>query len=148
SSGPYVQRSGDRFPPLTPSATDNCAMWPDDTALRSFLSRARRRRIIGLAAYSAAGILLLATAAAFAVRSGASLPAPLGAVMVTLAIGFGLLGAAFVDRRNPLSALIERRAPQSRNVILTAAELLDHGSQVAPYVRTAVIADARRTIAS
>ena len=119
-------------------------VWPDAGAVRDFLARARRRRalVAGLqgAAAGALGAALVL------------LGAPDG--MIAAAIGGGVVvaGAAVrawqVSRSRPgVAYAVERAAPDCRNLVITAAELIDRPERVRPEIGGRVCRDAARAAA-
>src|SRR5262245_11746709 len=95
--------------------------------LRAFLARASRRIAWISAAEGAAAGLVLASIAAIA-----GLPAR-GALTTALLAGVslgvvGIVARLFLspNRRAGVATLVERRAPQCRNLVITADELPKH----------------------
>jgi hypothetical protein len=109
---------------------------PDAGALRAFLDRASRRLAWIAAAEGAAGGLVLAivTMAVRWSRFGSL------AVVIVFGVTLALAGAAvrivWSRRRAGAAQLVERRAPQCRNLLITAAELHEHSHVAAPVART------------
>jgi hypothetical protein len=95
---------------------------------------ARRGAILGAAVgLVAAGIVLLV------------LPAPVSlarVLLTTLALGAtgGIVGVLAADRsRARMAAAVERAVPDCRNVVITAAELIDRPPTVRPYIGIRVV---------
>ncbi len=120
---------------------------PESSALRAFLSRVSQR-IAWLAAAEGAAVGLAVAALIAAWRWRAD-----GALVPALAVG-GVLGAigcltalAITARhRRNVATLIERRAPQCRNVVVTAAEMLDARTTTRPEIGALVLREATRTV--
>src|SRR5687767_10420555 len=97
----------------------------DSAALRAFLSRtARRLMLIGAAEGAAAG-LAVAAVVALALWWGRGRVMP--TIIAGIALGtLGILARAPWWSRRPgrVASMVERRAPGSRNIVLTATELL------------------------
>jgi len=122
---------------------------PDEAALAEFLATVERRlRLVAIArgaalgmAVTLAGALLLWSLAPQGGTSGLRLGLALGGALA------GALVALAVRRREPSAAhVVERRVPASRNVVLTAAELMRQAGRVPPHVRAAVLVAAGRVI--
>ena len=120
---------------------------PDGAALRAFLSRIGRR-IAWLAAAegAAVGLGLAALIALWRWRASGSLTPALVAATVLAAIGCALALGITLRRRRGIPTLVERRAPQCRNVVVTAAELLDRPTTVRPEIGALVLRQATRTV--
>jgi hypothetical protein len=116
---------------------------PDARALRAFLARALRRATVLAALRGAAVALGIAGVLTLAGILPARSPGvALASALVALAAG-GSAGALIAARRSRhVTALIERRAPASRNLVITAAELVDRPSATPPYVVSRVLHDA------
>ena len=101
-------------------------MWPDAPALRDFLARAWRQLALRAAIDGATAGILLALIAVIGAWVGAWPPA---ATITIAALAFVAPVAGFVwralTRRSATALDVERRAPGCRNLIVTAAELLE-----------------------
>jgi hypothetical protein len=125
-------------------------MSPDAEEIRRFLARVARRLAWLSAAEGAAAGLALAIVLALAGWPNH------GAMRTGVAAGFGLAAVGMLirilmpsPRHAATSALVERRAPEFRNVLITADELIAkrESSTVADdYVTALVWRDAARTI--
>lgn len=121
---------------------------PDSRAVDAFLARAAARHGSASAARGAAYGFAAAIILALAVRS-ASVAALSSAGMLALGASLALIGGAagFLrsrgDRRR-IAYLVERRAPQCRNLVITAAEL--ERSNGGSYVASIVVAQAARVL--
>src|SRR5215510_1227450 len=118
---------------------------PDATKVHAFLGRASRRLAwIALAEGAAAGLV---AAALFSLAGwpsrGALTPAiAVGTAFVVAGIGIALL---LLRLRSPnIANLVERRAPQCRNVVITANEL--SSIRVADHVASLVYERAAQTL--
>jgi hypothetical protein len=130
-------------------------MWPDAPALRLFLARVSRRLVWLAAAQGAAAGLLIAFIVFVAgwPRRGEMIPSAFAGVVLA-AIGAAVQMAATADGRRKAAYLVERRAPQCRNALIAAGELIDaRGSPpaaaIAPldeYVGEIVCRDAARQV--
>ena len=115
----------------------------DVRIVRAFLQRADRRvRAIAIAEGAAAG-LVVALVVAVIVATLRGVPGlPLAGALALAVTGAGA-GAAVAAQRmrrgRAIAARVEARIPASRNVLLTAAELLDGRVSASPYVRDAVL---------
>ena len=118
-----------------------------DAALRAFLSRVGRR-IAWLAAAegAAVGLALAALIALWRWRASGSLIPAVGAGAALAAIGCLIAYAVTARRRVRVAALVEGRAPQCRNLVLTAAELLESPTTVRPEIGALVMRQATRTV--
>lgn len=122
--------------------------------LRAFLDNASRR-LVWLAALrgATAGLgLALATVVALAIlQPERATRDMIGTAVLLAAIGL-LLGAtvAVLRRRgnHRVAFDIERRAPECRNIVITAAELLDAPERVEPYVGEVVRREATAKVAA
>jgi hypothetical protein len=122
--------------------------WPDAARLRAFLAGATRRRALVTAlewaalGFISAQIVTLAIAAVFArelaVRQLLLLYGGLSGVGVIA----GAIGALLV--RPPIAPIVERRATNCRNIIITAAELLVQPARVPFHIGAAVCSEASR----
>src|SRR5262245_23525677 len=117
--------------------------WPDAPVVVAFLSRVPRRRVWlsalrGAACGFAVAIVLLGagvfgrTSVLTALGSGATL------ALAGLTLGAAL---ALIRRRSP-AFLVERRAPECRNVIVTASEIIARPARVREYIGARVCRDA------
>jgi hypothetical protein len=114
-------------------------VWPEAQQFRGFLGRAavraaRRGAILGAAVgLVVAGIVLIALAAPVSVAR---------VLLTTLGITVigSLVGVLTSDRsRARLAAAVERAVPDCRNIVITAAELLDRPATVRPYIGARVL---------
>ena len=130
------------------SAPRKPAVASEPTALfRAFLMRASRRLTAIAAAEGAAAGLGLAALIAFTawLTRGSMITAfAIGATIVVLGAAAGFVIA--MRRRRRVATLVERGAPQSRNLIVTAAELIDAPLTPRPGVRALVIARATQVV--
>lgn len=118
--------------------------WPDAAAVQAFLARARRRRaVVALLEGAAIGALIALAALAFS-RDVAFL-----ALASAGAVSAGAVARAWLARRGgrALPAAVEARAPECRNLLVTAAELLDAPDGVRPDIGARVCRDAARLVA-
>src|SRR5262245_7251642 len=95
---------------------------PDETSVHAFLGRAARRLTWVAAAEGAAAGFVAAALIAIAgwpARGALTSAVVVGATLAVAGIGIGVSRA----RRKGVAALVERRAPQCRNVVITADEL-------------------------
>jgi hypothetical protein len=123
--------------------------WSGERDLRAFLGHAARRLAWIAAGEGAAAGLLVAIAVAVAgLLGGGPLVPPLLAAPVLMVAGIGARLIATMRRRRAVAIAIERGAPECRNVIITAAELLDRPGRVQPYIGNRVTADAARIAAA
>ena len=119
---------------------------PDAGRFAAFLARARRRSqavaaLRGAAAgFGLAAVLLLAGA-----HRGQTVMA---AAITTAIVIAGAAIAATMSARQRVATLIERRTPNSRNLVFTAAELIDRPDAAAPYIATRVLRDATQLTSS
>ncbi|MEX2609186.1 MAG: hypothetical protein WEA24_04510 [Gemmatimonadota bacterium] len=122
---------------------------PDEAALAAFLAAVERRlRIVALTrgaalgmAVALAGALLLWWLAPERGTAGLRLGLALAGALA------GALVALSVRRRRPSTAhVVERRVPASRNVVLTAAELVVRPGSIPPHIRAVVLAEAGRVL--
>jgi len=121
---------------------------PEARGVREFLDRARRRAILLQALRMAAGSMVVA--AVLYVFFGIHL-APVVAIGITglligVAVAVGAIWSA--PDRLGVAALIERRTPASRNLILTAAELSEDRMSSTPAIAMRIFEDAHRVIAT
>ncbi len=131
----------------------------DDTAvsrLREFLSRTDRRRA-ALAAVEGASIGLvvaLVVAIGVGIRSVPGNGSTRQRLVVDLASAAALiaLGVSIALQRHrravPVARSVEARAPQCRNVVITAAELITQPARVQPYIVARVSGEAARLVES
>jgi len=114
---------------------------------RAFLERAARRVTLIAAAQGAAvglGIAAVIALVARTIRVSTTTALLIGALVVLLGAAIGLVVAA--RRRRRIAMLVERGAPQSRNLIVTAAELMDAPPSIRPEVRSLVLDRATRVV--
>lgn len=123
--------------------------WPDAPELRAFLARATRRLVWIAAAEGAAAGLALALALPLVI----TLADWRGSIDRTVVAGLCLAALGVVVRilvssraQAHVAQLVERRAPECRNLIVTAAELIDRPARVRPYVGTLVCREAVRLV--
>lgn len=116
---------------------------PDADALRAFLDRVRRRLLLLRAGE---GIAAGAVGAAFFVLLGVRAAAPLAALVAGATILRVLLGETWKpgwwQRDSTVARQAERRAPEAKNLIVTASEL--EPATVSSYVPRLVVAHAAR----
>jgi hypothetical protein len=99
-------------------------MQPDIAAFRAFVDRIRRRLTWLSAAEGAAAGLLVALIVAVvrgSSASGARQSVVVGAVLAIVGVVVRVIAAR--DRRTRVVALVEARAPQCRNLLVTASEM-------------------------
>jgi hypothetical protein len=115
----------------------------DSQVVQAFLQRAgRRMRAIALAEGAAIGLVaaLIVAVLIATVRGAAGLPI---VAAIALAVSGASAGAVITAQRmrrgRSIAAHVEARIPASRNVLLTAAELLDGRVTATPYVHDAVL---------
>ena len=130
-------------------ATPVSAKSPRATSvLRDFLAHvARRLAWIAAAEGAAAG---LALAAVIAIVSGWGRGWVTQAVIVGLALaalGIAARLLASARERRGVAGLVERRAPRCRNIVVTAAELIDRPTTIRPDIGTLVFREADRVVA-
>ena len=109
------------------------------TFLASVASRNRRRAVLAVAA----GALALGSVAILVGGPGRSI----GTALISLGVAAALAGLAWIlptASRTRLAATIERRTPASRNLVMTAAELLSAERATPSYIRARVFDDAAR----
>ena len=120
----------------------------DGQTLRAFLTRVARR-VRGIAvlrgvtvAFAVAAVLVLTRVVAVDSVWRAAIIA-IAAAVAGIAIG------AFAGRRSPrrLATLVEHRVPASKNLVLTATEVIDHPSAVKPYIGDRISRDAAAFVA-
>jgi hypothetical protein len=116
---------------------------PDATSVHAFLGRASWR-VSWLAAAEGATVgLIVAALVALAGWPTRGAPAVVvGAALVIAGVGIGVLLTR--ARRTGVAALVERRAPQCRNVVITANELA--ALQVADHIASLVYEHAARAV--
>jgi hypothetical protein len=113
--------------------------------LRAFLRRSARRLALIAATEGAAAGLLVAVVLAMTGAFGDARTATRILVTAVLAVGGAALHVvATRGRRRHVAIAVERSMPSCRNVVITAAELLDRPGKVPAYVAERVIADAGR----
>jgi hypothetical protein len=118
---------------------------PETAALRALLARFARRLAWLAALRGAARGLLVALLLALAVT------AIRARTDVLISTAVALLGAAVgallaLRRPRPVAALVERRAPECRNLVITAAELLRRPQRAAPFIAQRVWSEAGRVL--
>ncbi|MDB4877894.1 MAG: putative rane protein [Gemmatimonadetes bacterium] len=124
-------------------------MRPDAAALRAFLSSVSRRLAWIAAAEGAALGLALAFVLALVGWPGRdALVRSLGVGLLFAAVGVLARFMSSHRRRPPVAVLVERRAPQCRNVVVTADELLAQGDYPGEYTRTLVYREAARLVSA
>jgi hypothetical protein len=118
--------------------------WPDVPLVRAFLDRATRRLVWLAAGEGAVAGLLVALAL--------TLLEPFhGSIEWTILGGVALTGAGAIvrawyalRRRNHTAQRVERNAPECRNLLVTAAELIDRPARVRPWIGEIVCREAAR----
>ena len=126
-------------------------VWPDVPRLEAFFG-ASARRLTGIAAIegAAAGLIVAAVAVwvgaspVIGIATAAALAVAGGAVSVVTAVG---MGPSATRRHHRVASAVEQRAPQCRNVVITAAELMAEPARVTPYVGELVCREASRAVA-
>ena len=113
---------------------------PETGVVRAWMERASRRAAWLAAARGAAGGLFVAAALALAGAYGESRALTSGASAVMVVAG-AAIGVAW-SRRRSVPQAIERATPASRNLILTADEMLRDVTPAPDYVAARVMADA------
>jgi hypothetical protein len=123
-------------------------VWPDAAELRAFLDRVGRRlRWLAGAEGAAAGLGLAFVVTIF----GWSRVTAREAAIIGLILGIaGCVMRLLMTRRSAsdVAALVERRAPQCRNVVITGTELVATRAAATDYVTSLVWRDAARTVRS
>jgi hypothetical protein len=119
---------------------------PDPSVLDAFLARASRRLAWMTAAEGAAAGLVVALGLAIV-----GWPAP-GAIMRSIIVGVGLAATGVIvrwvvtrRRGERIAVLVERRAPQCRNLVVTADEITP-GVTVADHIAALVYSQAARVV--
>ena len=115
---------------------------PEAGRFAAFVDRATRRAR-WLAAVFAVAVALAASALIVFLLGGRE--SAIASATVTLA--FVAAAIAWTLRRtssNRVVSLVERRTPASRNLVLTAAEMLESKPTVAPYIAARIYEDATR----
>ena len=126
---------------------DDSAVTSPAPGLSGFLARVARRLAWIAAAEGAAlglGVAALIAAAAWWGRGRVMQTAIAGVVLAALGIALRIHLSS--RRRESIAGLVERRVPQSRNVIVTAAELIDRPAPVRPDVRARLFREADRIV--
>ena len=131
-------------PTTRPLAGDEHA--PVDSPFATFLRRvARRVAVLAMIEGAATGLVLAAVVASLAWLGS-------GHVLRAIAIGVVFAAAGVVARmvtssrdRRQVASIVERRAAGSRNIIVTAAELVDRPAPMREDIRARVFRDADRT---
>jgi len=119
---------------------------PDAGRFAAFLARARRRsQTIGALRGAAVGFALAAVLLLAGAHRGQTARA--AAITAALVVA-GAAIAATLAARHRVATLIERRTADSRNLVFTAAELIDRPDAAAPYVATRVLRDATQLTSS
>src|SRR5262245_44500908 len=121
--------------------------WPDAARVLSFLDAARRRLAIRtLIDGLAAGFVVAAIA--LIVAWLARWPALAAAVVAVIAFAVPLIVAAGHARSQSrrVSSAVERRAPDCKNLLITADELMRDPAGVRPDIGALVVRHAARTI--
>ena len=98
---------------------------------------------VGAAVTAGAAVLL-------ALLSVARVPSP-WSLVATIALAIAAWISALYYRRSSwtpgaAAAHVERATPESRNVVVTAHELMDHPERARPWIRARVVADAARIL--
>ncbi len=108
-------------------------VWPDAALVRAFLSRVQRRLVLIAGLQGAA--IGLAIAVVISVAIGLAKLDPGLLVDVSVAVAAVAIGAAVAMMRpRRVPALVEARAPQCRNLIITADELIEQPTRVRPDI--------------
>ncbi|MGH9887741.1 MAG: DUF4175 family protein, partial [bacterium] len=118
-------------------------MQPDAHAVRAFLARASRRLALLSATEGAAIGLAIATLAALAGwprRGEVGATTMAGAALAVIGILIAIVASR--ARRSRVALLVERRAPECRNLVVTADELPKH--RVGDHIASLVYAQAAR----
>jgi len=120
---------------------------PEARGVREFLDRARRRAILLQALRMAAGSVVVAAAlyVLFGLHFAPVVAIGTTALLIIVAVAVGAVWSA--PDRLGMAAIIERRTPASRNLILTAAELSENRTASTPAIVTRIFKDARGVIA-
>ena len=118
-------------------------MWPDalDRLVRQARTRVRLRRLaLGVGAGTSAALVVLLPVwwGAIAPRVGAIVGAAVVVAAALVALG------QTRSSRGSVAAVVERRAPGFRNLLVTAAELADHPNRASSVIRELVWHDAAR----
>jgi hypothetical protein len=119
----------------------------DIDRVREFLSRAARRVTVLLVLHGVAAGLAVALVIAAAGWITHRHLVPLGID----SLGFVALGSAIgvadgLMRRKRVAAIVERRAPECRNILITAHELMSSAPRIDAYVTDLVFRDAARVV--
>ena len=119
--------------------------WPDAPLIRAFLRRAWNRLAMIAALRGATAGLAAATAwVALAWWSGWRPTVMMAGTM--LAVVTGVAAAVRVVRRRDVPVQVEQRAPQCRNLLITAAELVDEPARVKPAMGALICREASGVI--
>ena len=121
--------------------------WPDASRVAAFLSRVRRRLVaLAMLRGAAAGLL----AATLVIVTGWLARWPLVTSLVASAVVVGLAAVIAWWRAREaaprLAARVERAAPECRNVVITAAEILARPDRIREYVGARVCRDAAERV--
>ena len=121
---------------------------PEARGVREFLDRARRRAILLQALRMAAGCVVVAAVLymLFGLHVAPVVAVGITALLIGVAVAVGAIWSA--PDRLGVAALIERRTPASRNLILTAAELSENRTTSTPAITMRILEEARRVTAN
>ena len=123
----------------------------DADPLRGLLAAARvRLRVRHLVRGIAMGIGAAGVASVVLLGVHASAPLRIGAAAIVFTAGFGIVGQRARRERTSghAAAAIERADPSLRNLVITAAQLLESAEHVRPYMRERVLREASRRAAA
>jgi hypothetical protein len=120
-----------------------------DVVLDRALQRIAHRIHLG-AALRVGAAVTAGAAVLLALLSVARVPLP-WSLVATIALAIAAWISALYYRRNfwtlgAAAAHVERVTPESRNVVVTAHELMDHPERARPWIRARVVADAARIL--
>ena len=122
--------------------------WPDAPLVAAFLARATRRlKWLAVMRGAAVGFAIATPIIGGAWLVGGRLP--LSLILAAAAIVASVAVALRMERRRRRAACrLEGRVPESRNIIVTADEILQDPDRVRPYVGARVCRDAARIASS
>ncbi len=122
-------------------------MSPDAQAIRDFLRRVMRRGR-GLRMLRGAAIGVAIAALIVFLAGGRTSLSILLLIGIAVPVAAALAGAAWSPLK-PLSAasLVESRTPESRNLVLTSAEMLESRVEASPHLTSRVFRDTARVVA-
>lgn len=113
----------------------------------AFLSAVTRRLILIIALYGV-GVGIIAGTLVALLAPVAEITAPAMVALVAVAVGFGCFVGSMIGSRKAAVMQVERRAPQCRNLILTASELMRSPDKSKPYVMELVTSQAAAMLGS